>query len=485
MFNSNLIRNILVLVCGVFLAIWMGMSIVTEQTATLIKIAAVSLFLICLFLGQKVWLLMIFFSSMNLLLIRGFGTTEIGQMLFILFTLAIFMMRRLKLNATLGELEFWALLIFGCVLQTYLRNPVGLNILGDSSIGAKPYIIMALSMTSGLVLSLLKVDPKHLKLAMWLSFLGSIVSIPLIILRGGQSSMTGEGGSTTEGANRIGLLNILGTTLAKWLVIFTSPLRACLNPFWGVILLLSLAAAAGSGYRNAIASVLLIYIVAQFYRGGVMSVFVSMISAALVLTVVALINLNFPLPANIQRAMSPFPGTWEKHIVDNANLSSEWRIEMWMEALKSERWINNKVLGDGLGFSRQDLEANERLKDSKVGNLASGLLAQQESMLINGSYHSGPVHTIRSVGYVGLAILLLAMIHLAARAHRQIVRCKGTEWYPLALFFCIPIITHPIFFVFIFGEYPTGVTSWFSGMAILRLMEKNLPTSPHYKQAAG
>jgi hypothetical protein len=78
-------------------------------------------------------------------------------------------------------------------------------------------------------------------------------------------------------------------------------------------------------------------------------------------------------------------------------------------------------------------------------------------------------------------ILLLAMIRLAVHAHRQIIRCKGTEWYPLALFFGIPIIAHPFFFVFIFGEYQTGVAAWVLGMAMVRLLEKNLPI-PSYQR---
>ena len=483
--NSNPIKNIILMVCGAFLAIWMGMSIATEQTGTLLKLSAASLFIICLFLGQKIWLLMILFSAMNVVLVRGFGSTEIGQMLFLGFTAIIFLTRKLDLKPSFGELEYWMLLIAGSIVQTYMRNPVGLNILGGSSVGAKPYIIIALSIVSAFVLSQLKVDPKHLRWAMWLNFFGSIIGIPLNVLRRGSinDSFEAQGFDNTksDGASRIPLFATLGNTISRILVCYISPLRALLHPLWGIGLLVSLASATMSGYRNALAGVLLTYIFGTIYRGGLVSLVISAFSGALFLSTTALINLNFPLPGNVQRALSPFPGTWEERYVTDAENSSDWRVEMWIEALSSDRWINSKMLGDGLGFSRHDLEANERMKDQKIGRLSTGMTAQQESMLVNGAYHSGPVHTIRTVGYVGLLILLLAMIRLAMHAHRQIIRCKGTEWFPLALFFGIPIIVHPIFFVFIFGEFPTGVAAWVLGMAMVRLLEKNLPIPPYQR----
>jgi hypothetical protein len=485
MLNSNVIKTIIIMVCGAFFAIWMGISVATNQIDTLLKLSAASLLIICLILGQKIWLLMILFSAMNVVLVRGFGSTEIGQMFFLGFTTLIFLMRRLNLKPSFGELECWMLLIFACIVQTYMRNPVGLNILGGGSVGGKPYIFIALSITSAFVLSQLKVDPKHLRWAMWLSFFGAIIGIPLNILRRGSiTDSLGEQGfdnAKYDGASRLPLFATLGNTLSRILVCYISPLRAVLHPVWGIALLVSLASATMSGYRNALAGVLLTYLLGLLYRGGFVSVVISLVSGAFFLSTIALINVNFPLPANIQRALSPFPGTWEERYVSDAENSSDWRVEMWIEALTSDRWIHNKILGDGVGFSRHDLIANERMKDQKIGRLASGLLAQQEAMLINGSYHSGPVHTIRTVGYVGLLILLLAMIRLAVHAHRQIIRCKGTEWYPLALFFGIPIIAHPFFFVFIFGEYQTGVAAWVLGMAMVRLLEKNLPI-PSYQR---
>jgi hypothetical protein len=107
---------------------------------------------------------------------------------------------------------------------------------------------------------------------------------------------------------------------------------------------------------------------------------------------------------------------------------------------------------------------------------------QQESMMLTGGYHSGSVQTIRTVGYVGLLVLLLAMIRMAVHAHRQILRCRGTDWYPHALFLGIPIIHLPIFFTLIVGDFGNGVAATFLSYGIIRLLEKNLPLPAYAPQ---
>lgn len=469
-------QAILILVIGTVVALWLGVSIVTQQSATLIKGAAVMLFAVSALLGRRIWLLLIFFSAMNVVLIRGFGTTEIGQAMFLGFSAILFFMRKLRMQFQFRELEVWALLIVACIVQTYLRNPVGLNLMGSGNVGGRPYIMLAITISCAAILSVMIVEVKELKWAMWLTIIGTLIGIPGTVLRHGNLA------SDNEDLSRIPVLSTLATLLSRILVTWISPLRACIHPGWIFILILSVVAAAASGYRNSIAMIGLMYIFGICYRGGVMAVFSSVLAGAFGLVLLALINLNFPLPGNIQRALSPFPGTWEEKYKRQADLSTEWRIEMWKEALTSDRWIRNKFMGDGLGMSQQQLRENVRVDATMVGagTSNSGLLAQQENMLINGSYHSGPVHTIRTVGYMGLAILIIAMIRVAVHAHRQILRCKGTEWFNLALFFNVPILVSPIFFVFIFGEFPTGVAATMMGIAWVRLLEKNLPI-PAYR----
>jgi hypothetical protein len=230
-----------------------------------------------------------------------------------------------------------------------------------------------------------------------------------------------------------------------------------------------------SGYRNTVAAVGLTYVLGLCYRGGLSHLIPSVMAGGLALACVAILNLVVPLPPNIQRSLSFLPGTWEKRYLEDAGDSTEWRLEIWKEALTSDRWITNKLLGDGLGFTMQELQYQMNRDTRAIGPSVSGLTAHQEAILANGDYHSGPVQTIRTIGYVGLAVILLFQIRLAVHAHRQIKRCRGTEWFPLALFIGIPLIWAPIFFVFIFGTFASAAASLLLGTAMIRMLQNNLP----------
>jgi hypothetical protein len=464
--NSRQLQIVIIFIVVAIIGIWMGSSLATDQAETMIKCAAAFVLLIAMVSGSRVWIFMLALYYANIVLLQGIGTKEIGQMLFLTFSITAFMMRRLKLNYACGELEFWAMLIILSIVQTYARNPAGLNLFGGDSVGGKPYVILALSILSFSLLSMLKVDPKDIKLAMKISLLGNLGGIPANYLISG---ITGGGG---EG--RFPVLNDLGQFFARWLVTYISPLRALFHPFWVVILLLALGCAAGSAYRNAVAAVGLTLAVGLAYRSGYIGMLITGFVSTGALIFLAVVNTVSPLPPNVQRALSPLPGNWDKAYVQDAELSSDWRYEMWKEALTSEKWIHNKVLGDGVGMTAEQFKQTQMVSSMFRGASSSGLLYQQENMLINGSYHSGPVHSIRAVGYVGFVILLFAMIRTAVHGHRLIMRCKNTEWFRPALFFCIPAISHPIFFVFIFGEYQSGVATTMLCMAMIRLMEKNI-----------
>ncbi len=473
MLNARSIQGIIAIAVSLFVAIWLGISIVTDQFETLLKIAGGGLLLVAVFLGRRIWLLFILLTSMNVVLYRWFGTIEIGQLVFIAFSLALFLMHKLHFRVRFGELELWALLIIACVVQTYMRHPVGMNILGSGSVGGRPYFAIALCVVSSAILSVLIVPPKELKLALIVSILGSVLGIPMQMARyGNVTSMAG--GSADLGGSRIGSFSVIGNVMSRVLTCRMSPLRACLHPLWGLVLLASLAFAAASGFRNSVALVGFIYIIAIWYYGGLKSSLASIFMGALFLSILALVNLSYPLPGNLQRALSPLPGTWEEKYIKAGNLSTEWRVEMWKEALFTERWIENKMLGDGIGVSAAHLErqANNR---GGGGRAAGGLTHQQINMLETGSYHSGPVHTVRMVGYVGLIVLLLAMIRLAVHSYRQMMRCKGTEWAPVAAYFGIIQIAQPFFFTFVFGEYHTAVAQTLFGMAMCRVIEQNVP----------
>lgn len=478
--SSNTIRSAIIIFVVMISAVWLGIGIVTQQSETIIKIAGGALLLTGALLGRRIWLLFIFFSTLGIPLIRGIGTAEIGQMMLIGFCTLQFLMRRLQMNWKFDELDFWRVVVIIVIAQVYFRHPVGLNVFGAGAVGARPYFDAALSIVTGFILCKLAVPPNEIRWAMNLSILGGILSLPGGILRGsggvdpGGMTQVGEG-FEGEGAGRATTLRRPAILIAQVVSSRLSPLKACFHPIWAPLILLSLAFAALSGYRNVVAQVGLIYLAGIAYRGGLLSVMASVIMGALAIGMLALVNLAYPLPANLQRALSPFPGTWEERYVQGAEQSTEWRVEMWKDAIFTDNWIENKLLGDGLGLTRIELQRLESLQDRSNHTSVSGLSFQQEAMMITGNYHSGPVQTIRAVGYVGLFLLVLAMIRQSVYVHRQITRCRGTEWYPIVLFFGLPIVIYPVFFTFIVGDFGSAVSFFFLQSGFFSLIKYNLP----------
>jgi hypothetical protein len=495
--NSSNINFILILLLAMFAALYLGITSATAQIETVIWVFGAISFTVCLLLGKRIYLLIPLLTSSALVLpLPGtFSSGFISHFVFIVFAIVLILLRRLTMRIKFTELEFWMLIITASVIQAYVRNPVGLNIFGSGTIGAKPYAVFAMSTICAALISNLVINPKDLKLWTYLSMAGSITNfivgvisymIPSVGYYLGATFMADVGGRERhfDGAFRVTFVRNLSHHIAIWVSSRKSPLTACFSPKWLPLILFGFTLAALSGYRAQLLLAGLTFFVGVCYQGGLKSVILSFLLGWVGLLMLMVINTTTPLPLNIQRSLSVIPGTWDKSLMKETSESSDWRVEMWIEALTTDRWIRNKFFGDGLGFTKQQF-AQIRAQDTVERNNSrsrTGLTEQQESFLINSNYHSGPVHTIRTIGYVGLVILLMAMIRLAVHAHRQIQRCKGTEWYSTALFLGIPLIVTPVFWTFVIGTFEEAAVGVMMGIAIIRLLEGNIPLPAYTRQ---
>lgn len=493
--DSTRIKIILIGFFATFIAIYLGVSAATAHSEAILWVLGVSVLVICLLLGKRIWLLIPLLGAVETTVrLPGLPTSLVlGQVLVVGFTVLLILMRRLPFRLRMTELEWWALLIAVMVVQVYLRHPVGMNFFGGSSVGGKPYLLFMINLSAALVLFGTLVPDRELWTALRLSIYGGLANLAISLLSAVFPTMgywttstyanPGEQGNSIDAeavdrtqATRVYFLLIFGRNLSLWISSFISPLRACFHPGWGVLVLMALLAGGLSGFRNGLAMVVLTFFVGVCYRGGGFQVMVSLLGGGLMIALLSVVNLVSPLPPNVQRTLSFLPGTWEDRYVTDAKNSTDWRVDMWKEALLTDRWIHNKWLGDGLGFTMEELKWQASFQEQQMtGRGRSGLLIQQEAFMISGSYHSGPVQTVRTIGYVGLMIMLVFQIRLAIHAHRQIMRCRGTSWYPVALFFGIPLVWNPFFFAFVFGEFSAQVTILLMGAAMMRMLENNLP----------
>lgn len=492
--DSSKIRAVIIIIIATIVALYLGIGAATAQFETVGWVVGVGSLFACFLLGHKVWLLLPFLGALNLtLMIPGRPSTLLlAQVLVVGFCGLMLLARRLPYRIRVTEMEFWMGLLLVCVMQVYLRNPVSVNILGGSQVGGRPYALFLAAVVTAFVLSGLRVPGAELRTALNVSILGGLLNFviglagwiwaPFGYWFGVASPMSSTNEVEDVGkATRVGFAVFLPITLAKWVSSFANPIRACFSPRWAPLVLISFGLAAASGYRNVIVSVGLTYLVGIFYRGGLVQLLGSGLIALMGLGGLAALNIVSPLPPNVQRTLSFLPGSWQERYVYDAKGSSEWRFEMWKEVLFTERWIDNKLLGDGLGFSARELRHQAQLNATGglTGMGASGFDAAREYVLVTGDYHSGPVSAVRTIGYVGLIVMLLFQFRILVHAHRQIMRCKGTEWYPVALFFCIPMIWYPVFFLLIFGGFQKDAILLLMSAGMLRMLENNLPLPPY------
>lgn len=491
--DSQKLRTIIIAVVGIIAALYLGITAATAQVETVMWVLGSLTIIACFLLGRKIWLLIPFLGAVGLSFrIPGQpDTLLIAQLLVVGFSTLLLLMRRLPFSFKFTELEIWGLCLTLMVIQVYVRNPVGLNVFGGASVGGKPYAIFAISLVTAIILSGMQVPPADLKSALRLSILGGLINfgastigkfVPTVGFYLGSSYVDTRTADysdfgtqvDTGAATRDGSLGVLASNLALWVSSFKSPLLACFHPLFAILVLASIAAAGFSGFRNAFVTVGLTFFLGVCYRGGFKQVIISCFVGMLFLAGLAATNALFPLPPNIQRSLAFLPGTWEERYVEDGKQSTEWRIEIWKEVLLTDRWIQNKWVGDGLGFSAALLagQMNER---QGVSAGTSGFEGHRQSILVSGDYHSGPVQTIRTIGYFGLLVLICAQIRLAVHAHRQILRCRNTEWFPVALLIGIPLIVNPIFFIFIYGTFKVATVTLLLGIAMVRLLQTNLP----------
>ena len=379
----------------------------------------------------------------------------------------------------------------------FLRNPVGINALGTSLVGGKPYVDLLLSVMSYIILSRQIISPKQAKLIVSASVAISIVValgstlvffIPAIgkILGPFYSAFASWGIDETQevdvGSTRLIALQGSGMNLIIYCICMVNPM-SMLSPknwrFMGLYLIGSLMVFL-SGFRSAILSIIVITGRGAFLRERVEGI--AKVGFAFFFIVVCFIAISFSgfqLPWTFQRALSFLPGDWDPTAVEAGKVSSEWRHEMWKTVLSSDRYIRNKLLGDGYGFLRSDYEA---MLDAAQGvGLLSGSEGDKESHMIQGTYHSGPISGIKRVGYLGLVMLLVYMVALARYAWRLIGRTAGTHYQLIALFFGIPMIVLPCFFVFVFGDYNDILTMMFS-LGMFKMISASLKA---YQKEAG
>lgn len=477
------------------LALGFGRFVAAENYYPILVVLCASVAIsVVLGFGPKIWVIIIFlypvtgsiaflpipFSIRDMAVMAAFGT-----FLILVAVKKIPKMRRLNFCD-------WLMLInIGYLFTVYLRNPVGLSRFGSELVGGRPYFTIFLAVSAWWVLQHVTISPKFgFRLPLFMS-LGSIFTsaLSLLTLRfpslvpyiapfySGISTQSYIAEATGRAQVESVRVSETGTAGAMWTRLVVSyydtfQLAVFMRPLQSLLFYLAIFGLLLSGYRNfVIGTAVFILTVAYFRKGWAEIVKLCTLGLFAVLIIVILQVAGAPLPLGVQRSLSFIPAPWDEMVAEDAKGSSEWRFEMWKIALESDKYIKNKILGDGFGYSARDLsiqiDAILGIGGYEGGNIA-------EAQLVSGAYHSGPLSTIRYAGAVGLVFFLALQIAISFYAIRLIKAALGTPFEAAAFFTSAGAITGPIFFIFVFGSYDGGLPETIYSLAFMNLVHNGM-----------
>ena len=479
-------------IAGMTLAVMCGSLTGRGQTGVLFTILlTLAIGAVVLGLKQRIWMLIpicwsltgqirelpVPFAVRDLLIITVFFIS----LIFIALKIV-----RGKAHYTPTDLVFFGMLIY--LLTTFLRNPVGVDALNSTRVGGRPYFDVFIATLSFWIISRVHVSDRESRTFPFLMAGGGMINglisgiafvfpftVPWMV-----RFYSGVAVETLNAAelNRLnsttpvrhGYLGGLGINPLAVLFAFWRPARA-LNPLeWRLFLPAVLAGIAvlASGFRSLVLMTVVYFCISSYFRTGWRDIIrLGLLAIPALALLIAGQGRLYNLPHNVQRSLSFLPGAWDYAATSDAKHSSDWRFFMWKVVLTEDKYIENKWLGDGFGFSKREWEQIKRTE-------AQGAVGDQESVMIVGGVHSGPISAIRCVGILGLLLYTAMLIMMARYAWRLIISAKGTAFFPLAIYLGSPRIYEPLNYWFIFGGFDSGFPQSIFYLGLLNMLRNSL-----------
>ena len=492
--NKNKIFLGVVMAAALLFAIVVGQTVAENNFSRLGMYAGVAVLTIgALGLKQNAWLLIPVFSGFSGTIGGGRLPASIAEMS-VAFCFGLFVLfKALKVIPKFPRLNICDKLLICNLLYlatVFARNPVGVDFIRSNLIGGRPYFAILLACCGFWVLQHVTIKPKLAKLLPALMCFGSVANalsglVGYFAPNFGYRLSTLYSGFLPSGeANPLDMPNDSrverhqylagsGVEVGRAVISYANIFKLIFfqNIVLSACFFASLVAILLSGFRSNLIGWLFAIALASYIRGGVRHI-IPLVAAGLagVVIIVVLQTAGLSVPLAAQRALSFIPITWDSRASLDAKGSIDWRVDMWRLALTSDRYIKNKVLGDGFGFDPAELRAQTTLTSLRM-DTSHGL---QDYFMITGDYHSGPVSAIRFVGYIGLVFFTTLLVANAGYAWKIINMAKNTTYFPVALFFGIAAIFHPICFWLIFGGYGGDFVQAIFTLGMLNLIHRSI-----------
>jgi hypothetical protein len=502
--NKNKIFLGVVMAAALLFAVVVGQNVAENNYSRLGMYVGVAVLAVgALGLKQNAWLLIPLCSGLGGTIGGGRLPASIAEMS-VAFCFGLFVLfKALKVIPKFPRLNWCDKLLICNLLYlatVFARNPVGVDFMRSNLIGGRPYFAILLACCGFWVLQHVTIKPKLAMILPALMCLGSVVNA-VSGLVGFFSPSLGYRLATlysgfipgseanpmepvdTGRVERHQYLAGFGVEVGKAAISYANIFKLIFfqNIFLSACFFASLVAILLSGFRSNLIGWLFAIALASYIRGGVRQI-VPLVAAGFagVVMIVVLQTAGLQVPLAAQRALSFIPISWDSRASVDAKGSVDWRLDMWRLALTTDRYIKNKVLGDGFGYDPSELRAWAAKASLRMESSES----LQDYFMITGDYHSGPVSCIQFVGYAGLILFTALLIANARYAWKIIESAKKTAFFPLALFSGIVAIYHPICFWLVFGGYGGDFIQAIFTLGMLNLIDRSIKKEKAIKMLA-
>jgi hypothetical protein len=365
-------------------------------------------------------------------------------------------------------------LIIVVLLTARLTGGIGLRSLGSATYGGKNYVSIVAAVIGFFALTSRQLPPKHAAFYVPLFFLGhsfgAIGELVRVLPSGfnfiylvfpvmSMESLAQQGNSvvaSTEAVTRISGL-VFASMGIYYAVLARYGIRGVFfgsKPWRAILLIAVVAIGALSGFRSMVITFAMVFAALFFLERVYQTRLLPLFLLAAVLGGGLLVAFANQLPFSIQRSLAFLPLDIDPTARLSAEISSAWRVQMWMNVLPEvPKYL---LLGKGYAINARDMEM---LNITGSTGSAGAELA--------GDYHNGPLSVIIPFGIFG-AIGFCWFVFAGLRVVYQNYQFGDPAFRRANTFLFAFFLVRIVFFFTIFGSM-VGDLATFAGLTGLSI----------------
>jgi hypothetical protein len=487
--DSSKIKAVLIAIVAMFCAIYLGIAAATDKFAAIAWVLGIGGIAFLLALGKNVWTLIPISLGLAGTINAVPGSPPVywvAMMLALGMMTLRFIMRTNELRHRLTWMDFAIFIQALVIAQAWIRNPAGLAVFGGDTVGGKTNLNYTFAIISYLILSLVKTNLTVFKRVTMITLAVAIldgllalssdiaprIAYAIMPLYSGVNFAIdpGAGGVAVADVSAVRFMGgmQLGKTLGIAALTLFLPITL-INPtkLWRFLMFtMAMVLILLSGFRSILGMFLILFVVGSIIRRRKQDVVIVALIAPMFLSLLILSGQVHRLPFGAQRILSVLPIDVDPNARFDGEKSSDWRFDMWRRALFTDRYIHNKILGDGFGYraDEQKVAMDDIMKKARS-------LQGVDIMMARGSYHGFHVEAIRFTGIVGLIAALISMGIFLKTAWKQIQYFRNRPEWMYVLYICTPFLIHPFYYMLVFGSYKNGFVTVLISAGILKLLD--------------